>query len=74
MGGIVMAWVAVQKNGVEVIFDFKPKRWNNFYWVVEIGDDIYLPKGTINKLIGRDLTWQDEPVKLKKRKQRKLCG
>ena len=23
----------------------------------------YLPKGTIKKLIGRDLTWEDEPVK-----------
>lgn len=21
-----------------------------------------IPKGTIKKLIGRDLTWQDEPV------------
>lgn len=24
-----------------------------------------LPKGSINKLIGRNLTWQDEPVELK---------
>lgn len=23
----------------------------------------YLPKGTIKKLIGKDLTWEDEPVK-----------
>lgn len=26
---------------------------------------IKLPKGTIKKLIGRDLSWQDEPVELK---------
>lgn len=25
---------------------------------------ISLPKGTIRKLIGKDLTWEDEPVKL----------
>lgn len=25
---------------------------------------IVLPKGTIKKLIGRDMTWEDEPVKL----------
>ena len=24
----------------------------------------YLPKGSIKKLIGRELTWEDEPVKL----------
>ena len=29
MGGIVMAWVAVNKNGEEVIFDFEPYRWND---------------------------------------------
>lgn len=26
---------------------------------------IELPKGTIRKLIGRDLSWKDEPVELK---------
>lgn len=60
-----MAWVAVHKNGDEVIFDFKPYRYNDFFWVVDDGDDIYIPKGTIKKLIGRDLTWKDEPVELK---------
>jgi hypothetical protein len=65
MGGIVMAWVAVHKNGDEVIFDFEPYRWNDSFWVEDIADDIYLPKGTIKKLIGRDLTWSDEPVELK---------
>ena len=60
-----MAWVAVNKNGDEVIFDFEPYRWNYFCWVEDVGDDIYLPKGTIKKLIGRDLTWEDNPVELK---------
>lgn len=27
--------------------------------------DISLPKGSIKKLIGRDLTWEDNPVELK---------
>lgn len=34
--------------------------WNDFY----IGK-IRLPKGTIKKLIGRNLTYDDEPVELK---------
>ena len=65
MGGIVMAWLAVHKNGVEFVFDFEPERWNDSYWVVDYGDDVHLPKGSIKKLIGRDLTWEDEPVELK---------
>ena len=28
-------------------------------------DKITLPKGTIKKLIGRELSWSDEPVELK---------
>ena len=59
-----MAWVAVNKNGDEVLFDFEPERYNDFFWVEDVGDDIYLPKGTIKKLIGRDLTWEDNPVEL----------
>lgn len=60
-----MAWVAVNKNGDEVLFDFEPERYNDFFWVADVGDDIYLPKGSIKKLIGRDLTWEDNPVELK---------
>jgi hypothetical protein len=30
-----------------------------------LGYSIELPKGTINKLIGRELSWEDEPVELK---------
>lgn len=60
-----MAWVAVDRSGKEVIFDFKPYRRHDFFWVAYIGDFLYLPKGSIKKLIGRDLTWQDEPVELK---------
>lgn len=66
-----MAWVAVHKNGEESIFDCEPKRTIN-YWADEqfLGEgyydsDIPLPKGTIKKLTGRELTWEDEPVELK---------
>lgn len=40
--------------------------WDNFEYD-SVGDKldfiIALPKGSIKKLIGRDLTWEDEPVK-----------
>ena len=46
------------------MLDFEPERYNDFFWVEDVGDDIYLPKGSIKKLIGRDLTWEDNPVEL----------
>ena len=43
-----MAWVAVNKDGAEFIYD----------------DYVRLPKGYIKKLIGKELSWDDSPVKL----------
>ena len=67
-----MAWVAVDENGTETIYDVKPLRGTNKIkknqkmWVVpHIGSHyIFLPKGSIKKLIGKDLTWKDEPVEI----------
>lgn len=74
-----MAWVATDKYGEEYIFQGKPKR-NDDFWenpiyesfdgqggrlVLHHFSDIRLPKGSIKKLIGRDLTWEDNPVELK---------
>ena len=70
-----MAWVAVDKDGRECIYQFRPKRGNDQFcpkrrsnqftpWF-EYSMWMALPKGSIKKLIGRDLTWQDEPIKVK---------
>lgn len=72
-----MAFVAVDSWGQEVMFHNCPERAENRYWQDNIvyweirgyttcADDysIPLPKGTIKKLIGKDLTWNDEPVKI----------
>ena len=68
-----MAWVAVHKNGEEGVFNHKPTRGEKLiFWYDEVEDggiiydtEISLPKGSIKKLIGRDLTWEDEPVELR---------
>ena len=74
-----MAWVAVDKYDKEYIFQNKPKRnedlWEDAIYesfdgqggrlVLHHFSDIYLPKGTIKKLIGRELSWEDNPVELK---------
>ena len=75
-GGIVMSWLAVDKGGCEHIFAEKPCRnESNTLWICSVvylygqmyanTGCCYLPKGTIKKLIGRELTWDDEPVEFK---------
>lgn len=66
-----MAWVAVDKDGIEAVFINKPIRRRETWWdEIELEDGCYdtevcLPKGSIKKLIGRELTWEDNPVELK---------
>ena len=67
-----MAWVAVDYIG-EWIFNYKPDMWagdciEHNYWLPQDRYGAYgfqLPKGSIKKLIGRELSWSDEPVELK---------
>lgn len=71
IGGIVMAWVAVNWNGDEYIYEAMPERFYHRWLpaICEYQDRVYeyieLPKGSIKKLIGRELSWNDEPVELK---------
>lgn len=65
------AWVAVDKDGSEYSFEMKPYRdYDEWRPVWDDGFEEYtnymgLPKGSIKKLIGRELTWEDDPVELK---------
>ena len=65
-----MAWLAVDFDGMEYIFASKPIR-NKVYncWQLDdsrlLLDVVDLPKGSIKKLIGRELSFTDEPVELK---------
>lgn len=67
-----MAWVAKDKNGEEYLYEEKPSRGYGCIWRAIFYDDkdrnsdfIELPKGSIKKLIGRELSWSDDPVELK---------
>ncbi len=55
-------------------FDWEPKvigeelsydDWGDVEYVDSYGDCISLPKGSIKKLVGRELDWNDDPVELK---------
>ena len=59
-----MAFVAVDDDGSEWIYKHKPFRYDN-QGVWSSVPSVRLPSGSIRKLIGRELTWKDEPVELK---------
>ena len=64
-----MAWVAVDYDGTECIYSTKPYRdWIDYMWCISNyfynSCAIELPKGSIKKLIGKNLTWEDEPIEL----------
>lgn len=59
-------WLAIDKDGTEWRFNEKPFRDKEDIWMVSDEAEIkLLPKGTIKKLIGRDLSWNDDPVEYK---------
>ena len=66
-----MAYLACDKDGTEWICSDKPSREPviddefspNSIWA-DAWEQIELPKGSIAKLIGRELTWADEPYEL----------
>ena len=59
-----MAYLAVDADGTEVAYEFKPRRDDGIWINQPYTHFVKHPKGSIAKLIGRELTWNDEPVKL----------
>lgn len=60
-----MSWVAVDKDGFESISTGKPYKLGSTWECEDYYEDtVWLPKGSVEKLIGRKLTWDDDPVKL----------
>lgn len=68
-----MAWIAVNKNGDETLFENKPERnedkgcWEAIYdnALYKPTGFIELPKGFINKSFRCKLTWNNEAVEIK---------
>lgn len=53
--------------GIEYWIDMHSINSESYYFNFRRGDDksFVLPKGSIRKLIGRELTWEDDPVEIK---------
>lgn len=58
-----MAFLAVDADGRERIFNWRPVRETEMWDMMQMY--VNLPTGTIRKLIGRELTWEDEPIEIK---------
>ena len=60
------AWVCVNSFAMELMFASKHHKVDDS-WRDNNGccNCLELPKGTIKKIIGRELSWSDEPVELK---------
>ena len=62
----MMKWLVVQENGNELLFEELPERNISKVkgygrWTSKHIKDYPLPKGSIEHLIGKKLTWEDEP-------------
>lgn len=66
-----MAWIARDKDKVLNVFEDKPIRREDNVWVSPYecpcidSPYIELPSDADEKLIGRHITWKDNPVELK---------
>lgn len=64
-----MAWVCVDLEGNEFISSIKPEKICGRIAISfnrhPFRELIHISKGSIKKLIGRELSWNDEPVELK---------
>jgi hypothetical protein len=58
-----MAYLAVDIDGSEWIYDTKPVRSDRWKGSWRGGYHILLKDGDIEKLTGIKLTWNDEPIK-----------
>lgn len=65
-----MAWLARSTDGSLWIFEEEPKR-GNLMWLVSIywglgtaSPSVLLPSDADEKLIGKHIDWDDEPVKI----------
>ena len=59
-----MAYLAVDADGTEIIYEFNPSRKDDIWINQQYTHFVQLPHGSIAKLIGRELTWSDEPIEI----------
>lgn len=63
-----MAYLCVDEDTSEILSTDEPIReydeFSGYHWTCSKGECIVLPNGSIETLIGKSLTFKDEPVKI----------
>lgn len=63
-----MAWLATDKDGQSFVYKEKPHRAKYFkvdeYWDSD-KDCYFIDNEAVEVILGRNLTWEDEPVEIK---------
>lgn len=59
-----MAWYAVDLDGSECRYEFRPIRTTDVWLINGEGKIDALPSGTIKELTGKELTWEDEAIEV----------
>ena len=59
-----MAWYAVDLDGSECRYEYKPVRTTDIWLLDGDGNIDELPSGTIKELSGKVLTWENEAIEL----------
>ena len=60
---MVELWIAVDKSGSVYLYGGKPEKALDVY--LYGGDYMEITKEIMIKLIGKEITWEDEPVQIK---------
>lgn len=60
-----MAWYAVDLDGSECRYEIKPIRTTDIWLIDGVGNIDSLPKGSIKRLTGKEMTWENEPIEVK---------
>ena len=65
----MFAYLAVEPNGDELIFSEPPHRIDEhstcgWFCTSNSSQCVSVPRGTIKKITGKSITWNDEPIKL----------
>ena len=65
----MFTYLAVEPNGNELIFSEPPRRIDEHStcgWFCSSNSTqcVNVPRGTIKKITGKTITWEDEPIKL----------
>ena len=62
-----MAWLTVDYDGTEVVWERRPHRDDSGSWEYYEKNPccfVELPKGSVEKLTGDTMTWDDDPVEI----------